>query len=296
MEFSIKHINGRSVRWLQSLKMDDIYVSTDDSRSGWADFIRQARHARSFIQKKVELNQQNINNIREHKSTIRINYYSDFNDGLTRNGFYADAYDYVGKLYPSVGVKAASVYYSPASVLAAFGFAGVGGFYDIESRIVVITDCIDSYQTRYKADFTLDEVLCHELIHYAANFKQPVASRELEEEIAYGYSIKYLQTIKNRSDDFIIRKNLFPYLITVVDKGKVYQKVLTSLYSPAALAKSSEEALKLLVVQNADAVAKGIEDEAYNIGMNMIKLYGIAKEIDTLKPSSKVILDVDDEF
>jgi hypothetical protein len=264
----------------------------DEQGSGWADFIRQSQHARSFVKKNIELNHNNIKSIREHKSTVRICY---LNDLLERNGLFADAYDYVGNLYPSVDVKGASVYYSPPSVLYNFGFSGAGGFYDIQSRIIVITDCVDSYK-EHKAQFTLDEVLCHELIHYAAMFKQAQSKRELEEEIAYGHSIKYLQVNKKHADDFIIRKNLFPYLVTVVDKSKVYQKVLKSLYSDEALSKLSEDSLNLMVQKHHANIQKGIDEEAYSLGLHMIKIYGINKQEDSEIKQSRMIIDVDDEL
>ena len=253
--------------------------------SGWADFIRASQHARSFVKKRIELNKNNIRAIKEHKQTRRLLYDE-----------YPLAFDYVANLYPAIDIRAAMVFYSPSAIVSYFGFPGVGGFYDVGSQIVVITDCLDDYEAKYKAEFTVDEVLCHELIHYCANFKKPLSSRELEEEIAYGHSIKYLQLIKKHSDEFIIRKNLFPYLISVVNRSKVYQKVLPTLYSQQALAKASEESIKILATQHKAEIQKGIENEAYDLGLNMIRIYGVEQFDICKKEPSKVILDIDSEL
>jgi hypothetical protein len=211
------------------------------------------------------------------------------------------AFDYVHELYPNSSVKDATIYQTSKAVLYEVGYKGVGGFYDTNARVVVISNWIsptEDYNDPYRAEFTIDEVLCHELIHYASNFSRPVSSRTVEEEIAYGKSINYLRS-NGRTDDFIIRRNMMPYLISAIDKQSIMYKVLYESYPTQIpdLAAISEEAQVMLVRQMAQKLEKAYFEAAYEIGKKMIELYGDNKiadtQIETPKAGRNLIMEDD---
>lgn len=254
---------------------------------GWDDFLRDQETVRSTVRKQHKLSDDRLRKIRSSSLTRRINYPE-----------YQEAFDYVDKLYPFVNIKKANVYHTSSAILFEVGYVGMGGFYDIGNRVVVITDQYPSANiggAALNAEFTTDEVLCHELIHYCANFKNNASTRECEEEIAYGKSINYLR-MKGRTDDFIIRKNMMPYLISVIDRKAVIHRVLTQRYNVATLHSMSKEGIQALLEQEYAAFRKELIADAYKLGERMIALYG--DKIDTaplVKPRPRQ-LDLDDDF
>ena len=143
-----------------------------------------------------------------------------------------------------------------------------------------------------KAEFTIDEVLCHELIHFGANYRLPTSSRSVEEEIAYGKSIGYLRQ-RGRTDDFIIEKNMLPYLVGQVDMAEVYRLVLIRHYPEAELAKAAIETLDLLLSQHDKEIRKMQLLKAKEIGRKMIDAYGGGEIIE--KPMTRKHLILEDD-
>lgn len=233
---------------------------------GWADFIRQKEQARSAVRKSFQLTADRLTRIKSYENTRRVKYPE-----------YKEAFDYVHELYPFAGVKQAFVYHTPKYFLNEVGYGGVGGFYDTYAKVVVITDWLGDDEShnpkKVQAKFTIDEVLCHELIHYCANYKLAVSSRNVEEEIAYGKSIGYLR-LKGHSDDFIIEKNMMPYLMTAINKGDVYRHVLLKHFDPDLLAKASTETLEKLLEPLGDEIFRAMKDSAYKLGEQMLSAYG----------------------
>ncbi len=244
-------------------------MSIDD----WASVLRVSHRLRNEAKAAIELNEKRLFRIRQFKRSTKVIVYPE----------YKNAFDYVHELYPDAGVKQATIYQTSKAVLYEVGYKGVGGFYDTRSRVVVISNWVapaEDYEDPVKAEFTIDEVLCHELIHYAANFNRPTSLRTVEEEIAYGKSINYLRS-NGRSDDFIIRKNMMPYLLTIVDKARIMHDVLYKAYATQLpdLAAISEEAKMMLVQQMSKRLEKAFMEEAYEIGKKMITLYGDKKDV-----------------
>lgn len=232
---------------------------------GWADFVRDNQQARSAVRKSFILTAERLSQIKAHEHTKRIKYPE-----------YKEAFDYVHNLYPFAAVKQASVYYTPKYLLQEVGYGGVGGFYDTNAKVVVVTDWLgdgDYSEFKVQAEFTTDEVLCHELIHYCANYRLPVAGRSVEEEIAYGKSIGYLR-LKGRTDDFIIQKNMMPYLMSTVDKREVYRKVLLKHYDETLLASASIGTINKLLEDLGDDVFRETKVAATKAGERMMAAYG----------------------
>jgi hypothetical protein len=254
---------------------------------GWADFLRKRTDYRRGAKERIELSQDRLNRIKNHPVTKRIMYPE-----------YQEAFDYVDSIYSFANVRQAIIYKTSKFLLNEVGYKGIGGFYDTIGRVIVVTDQIefDDSPNPYlvKAEFTMDEVLCHELIHYASNFKMPLSSRHLEEQIAYGRSVGYLKA-KGRSEEFIINKNMMPYLIGAVDRPPILTKVLLKHYDEQLLSTCSEATLELLLEKHQPEVFQLVKKEAANIGARIIREYSGEYSIET-KPTTCRKLNIDSEF
>lgn len=138
---------------------------------------------------------------------------------------YKEAFEYVDKLFPGSEVKDVTIYKVSPRYLERLGYGGAGGFYCRYSKVIVIAAWSPKPKRRYiqsrydfsiRGEMTKDEVIAHELCHYCfveeGGFSN---SKEVNEEFAYGWSIGYLRS-RGRTDDFIIKKNFFPFLIELV--------------------------------------------------------------------------------
>jgi hypothetical protein len=130
----------------------------------------------------------------------------------------AEAFEYVDKLFPKVGVKNVPIYKVSPKDMDRLGYGGVGGFIDTISKTVVVSSVMSGFAGKAahgavvgKAD--VDEVIVHELCHYCYFAEgQRSVSRGMNEEFAYGWSIGYLRQ-KGHSDDYIIKYNFMPYFV-----------------------------------------------------------------------------------
>lgn len=226
----------------------------------WSTYLNNSVQQRHRLQAVSALNAEKIKFLKENPLTKRISYQE-----------LSPPFDYVHNLYPEANVKQAFVYHAKSHSLLEAGYGGVGGFYDIESRIIFVTDFI-YVDSDVKAEFTIDEVVCHELIHYAANYKMRCSSRKVEEEIAYGKSINYLRS-KGRTDDFIIEKNMLPYLLSIVNREEIYREVLLDRYGDKLLSGLSEKAFNILLKDETHNIKSKMKIEAIKIGKNILDKY-----------------------
>ena len=212
------------------------------------------------------------------------------------------AYDFVHNLYPNAGIKNIIALHAPKSLLEDCGYKGVGGFYDCNNRVIVVSDTVSATEQNefdIHAEYTLDEVLCHEMIHYGANFDKPLANRHLEEEIAYGKTAGYLRS-KGRDDNFIIEKNMMPYLMSVVDRPTVLQRVISKeCITFDDMNKMTQEQQDAVVNRLRPKLAKEMIVMAKEIGQRIISFYYPQTEPETkithqFASKRKLILD-DDE-
>lgn len=251
---------------------------------GWADFIRQNQQVRSAVRKSFSMTADRLARIREYEKTKRIKYPE-----------MKEAFDYVHALYPAVNVKQAYIYHTPQHFLREVGYGGVGGFYDTYAKVVVVTDDFSGGEYdefKISAISTTDEVLCHELIHYCANFRLATASRNVEEEIAYGKSIGYLR-FKGRTDEFIIEKNMLPYLMSVIDRAAVYRKVLVKHFDEKLLAAASIDTINKLLGPLQDEIFRESKAAACAIGEKMMMAYGGREAVYKAPTKRKLLLDDD---
>jgi hypothetical protein len=235
----------------------------------WSAAIRYDNRLRRDARRRVELSNKALVRIRESSRTKRIVYPE-----------MKEAYDYVNDLYPDAGIKNVVALHASSATLNEVGYRGVGGFYDHRTRVIVISNSVAPTETddfESSAEYTLDEVLCHELIHYGANYDKPLSNRNLEEEIAYGKSVGYLRS-KGRTDDFIIHKNMMPYLLSVVDRWEVLHRVLLKEGVAAdAFAAMDSERQEALVDKYRVKLRREMLAEAREIGMRMVSLYSPVK-------------------
>jgi hypothetical protein len=258
-------------------------------KNAWSDFEFEFSQNKYFIDKRVSLLKTNVQNIRENKETQRISV-----------NIYPIVFNYVDALFPKAGIKNAMVFYSPRHVLNSCGFENAGGFYDQMNKIIVISDEIDnpytsSYETVYKAKLTKDEILCHELIHYASNTIAPLYNLELEEEIAYGKSIPYLRCIKKYDNETIIKNNLLPYLISNINSIDIFRDFLLKEYDNEYLSTLNAEELKLIFRDNRSKIKKMCEEAARTNGYKLIEMNSNYKW-EKLEGKKKNKIDVDSEI
>lgn len=255
--------------------------------TSWEDFLSASKKIRVARRKSYHLNGEKIQRIRNSRGSRRVCYPE-----------MQSAFDYVHEIYPYASIRQATVYSVSQPLLKEVGYRGVGGFYDTLARIVCITDCMDGNELSgmdIQAEYTLDEVLCHELIHYGANYRNALSNRSVEEEIAYGKSINYLRA-NGRTDDFIIRKNMMPYLVSVVNRKEIYYRVLLGKYDANMLSKASAKTLQLLIEQENDAVVRETISDGYKIGLRMISLYGDKSNPCEIVKNRFRKLDLDDDL
>ena len=226
-----------------------------------AEITRINRERREEIKESVKLNKEKIDKIVKDSNSKKIKYPE-----------YKEAFDYVNSLFPIVGIKNITIYQTSARLLEKVGYAGVGGFYDRISKIIVVSSSPNFVRNKNKyaiqAKLSEDEVIAHELIHYCdVEEKRITSSSNLAEEFAYGWSIGYLRQ-KGYTDEQIIKNNFLPYLFQV-EHRKVVAKIVDmreyNLYS----AKKKERFYK----QYGRRIHKEAKEKAIEQGWILLKLY-----------------------
>ena len=124
------------------------------------------------------------------------------------------------------------------------------------------------------AKVSFDEVLVHELLHYASNCqKKGFSSVEMEEEFAYGNSIEYLRK-KKYTDEDIINNNFMPFLIATLDMKKIVQGVLAFHgYTVWDMKNWSEDKQKRIIKKHEEDIFKSATTKAFKKGEELIGIY-----------------------
>ncbi len=187
-------------------------------------------------------------------------------------------FDYVDSLFPHVKVKEVSLYKAESYVMKKCGYGGVGGFFDRINKVVIINDNLEfdpPKKNRFSvhAILSIDEVIVHELIHYCSDHKSIMAGKNIEEEIAYGNSVAYLRK-NGRTDEFIINNHMMPYLMTAIDRNKVFAKVLMAEgYDIDEYRVSSQKKQSSIVKKLEDKIFAENKKEARSLGQRIIDIY-----------------------
>ena len=185
------------------------------------DYMRQTRKVREERSKQIEKLGKDIKKIKSHRSTRLIRYPE-----------YKEAFDYVDDLFPNSNIKYVGVYQVSGKFMEKLGYGFAGGFYERMSKIIVFSSSVENrvrdrhYRYQIITKVKKDEVIVHELIHYAYYKERgSINSQELNEEFAYGWSSGYLRA-KGYSDEEIIKNNFMPFLISLVQSNVFFSILL----------------------------------------------------------------------
>jgi hypothetical protein len=128
-------------------------------------------------------------------------------------------FDYLKDLFPDNKELIENVVIYKNSNIAfssKMGLEGVAGLY---------LPSLNSVFILYSKNFTDDEVLVHEVLHYLSKaFGSSMIAASAEEVFAYKKSVEYLRK-NGRSEEFIIGKYLLPFFLEMeMKKGKSYNR------------------------------------------------------------------------
>jgi hypothetical protein len=195
------------------------------------------------------------------------------------------AFDYVYSLFPDVDVRNVTIYQCNLSRFKKILGKTANGFYLIYQKVVIISDdCKEFCNTNQIKDvqYTTDEVIVHELIHFVSHSGGMMSSELLEEELAYGNSIGYFRQ-KGYSDDDIINKKLTVYLSMVIPKDIknkiIYDSLIEKKYSAKEYESFTLDKKKRILKSINDTLDKNMKKEIYVLGKEFLK----SKNKDSLK-------------
>jgi len=243
-----------------------------------SDVMKMREQARLQFQQASNLSKEHITKIKAHDKTKEIHYADS-----------KAAYDYVDSLFPQANVKDVIVYRASRKFLDRLGYKGIGGFFNILEKVVVIPDEMD-FKTSWKetiwssikAKLTQDEVIAHELLHYVSDaMEKRTNSTYVEEEFAYGNSYGYLKS-KGYTDEYIIEFNFLPYLIRAIDSHEIRDKVLSENgYDVEDFKSSSQETQKKIMKKVEKDLFKMAKEKAMEMGREIISIYSDVKPAQT---------------
>lgn len=191
---------------------------------------------------------------------------------------YKEAYDYVDAIFPYDGVKEVQIYKLSAAIFEKYGFGSAQGFYNTQTKNIFLsgkkrTPYWIPKELRIQGKMTDDEVIVHELCHYCY-FEEGLysASKGINEEFAYGWSLEYLRS-KGYTDEEIIEYNYLPYLFESVYED-AYKRVIVengmSLKEYHQMKSFEKKAFHKRCVRKIVDLAK---DMAFDQGRKLVKIY-----------------------
>ena len=249
--------------------------------------IDKARaHNRRLAKQSLALSKDHVERIKSHPSTKEIRYPE-----------FKESFDYVDAIFPNAKVKEALIYQVSKDFLGELGYKNVGGFFNKASKIVAVPDSLyiqkpEKYSIwrTISAEITFDEVIVHELIHYASDKTVLSNSDDFEEEVAYGNSLAYLRS-KGYSDEFIIEKNFLPYLISSIDLIDVTRRVLVENgYNLHEFERQTDRRRRAAIKKVQKHIFNKTKSEAIHKGQELIRIYS---ETPDSKPVDQKISRVD---
>lgn len=209
----------------------------------------------------IETWEKNLNKIINHDSTELVKYPD-----------YPKAFDYVSELFPNIGIKDIKIFQVSKSILSKYGLGFCGGFYDKIGKNIFVCKNEDSdfakdgtsIWSRISSSITEDEVIVHELLHYCFDYNGKKIDINLEEEFAYGNSLKYLLD-KGYTEDEVIKNNYYPYLVDR-NRSKIIKSIVKNI---SKLEKDVEAVIK----EKEKYIFDKTCEEAYKHGETIIQIY-----------------------
>jgi len=244
-------------------------------RMSLAEYFALKEKQHRANQASIELNRKQISYLMKSSSSM-ITYPSN-----SQNDQYNIAFEYVHNLFPYAGIKEASVYLVSFNLMQKFGFQGAEGFYSHLLKVIIISNSSSYARASYKerkgecviAKLTKDEVLVHELLHYADVAEGHYSiSRDMREEFAYGYSIGYLRN-KNYTDDEIINNNFLPYLVGLSYQEALSKVALNNNIDTQELSKMTEYKKQSFCSKHTKEIINEAKIIAVERGKKIIELY-----------------------
>lgn len=197
-----------------------------------------------------------IDYVMTHKSTNIISYKD-----------YPREYDYVYKKFPFPSIKRINIYNISRDNMNKLGYQRSRGVYISVHDIIFICDISNDYiNTFFDIKLDKEDIIVHELLHYASKLNKNNFTRHKEEEFAYKNSIEYLRS-KGYSDEKIINNNLLPYLLNMVIKQN---EVIDSFFRKKKIFIKTEKARKDMIDFYKEEIFKEFKNKAINLGKKFI--------------------------
>lgn len=235
-----------------------------------ADWNRYKKNKKNGIDRQNSITQEIVSKIVSHDKTKKIVYPQ-----------YRESFEYVDNLFPDVNIKEVAIYECNKDFLDEVGMGTSAGFYHIQTGVIVVCsdhdyDKISDSDATWKtitATVKTDEVIVHELLHYVSLYRGVGSCKSIEEEFAYGNSVKYLRN-KGKSDDDIINQVFLPYFITTVDTIKIAVEVLTENgYDIEEVRLKSEEEQDKIMEKLDRFLFEKTKKEATDLARQLISIY-----------------------
>lgn len=178
---------------------------------------------------------------------------------------YKEAYDYVDSLFKTSNVKEMDIYIVPQKEMIKNGFDGQYGFFFIPRKMIFIRSSMKQHK--------IDEVIVHELIHYVYN-KEELFFRSLEinEEVAYGWSIGYFRQ-KGYSEDYIINKVLMEFYMNFMIDKSIMKFLSMDIDIKNRYEKSNSNTKRKIIKNNYKKIESINKELAFEKSVNLFKRY-----------------------
>lgn len=250
-----------------------------------SDWERYKKNRKMAISRDSLFTKEIISKIISHKKTKKITYPQ-----------YCESFDYVDSLFPDVNIKKVTIYECDRDFLIEVGMGHSAGFYHTQTGVVVVCSDLDVDKNKDTTWSTViakvktDEIIVHELLHYVSLYNGVGSSKSIEEEFAYGNSIKYLRS-KGRSDDEIINHVFLPYFITTVDAMRITLEVLVEQGYNIDEVKAKTEEEQNKIMDSLDKIFfERTKKEAIDLAGQLIKIHTEEPQI------KKISIEVRDAF
>ena len=223
-----------------------------------------------------EMSQETLEKVKNHPKTVIISYPK-----------YKESYDYVDELFPDANIKEIKIYQCESSYFDGLGYKRAKGFYLIYNKIIIISSSCSNNSCEndlfeYKdivdldkinVQYSIDEVLVHEMIHYVSGLSGITSTEMFEEEFAYGNSVEYFKK-KGYSEEDIISQKLIVFLYMLI-VPKILKEVGYNLYKfqKLSLDEKNKTLKDILTKSNKD-----LKKEIYNFGKKFIEIHGKSKK------------------
>lgn len=186
------------------------------------EIYRQITKRREQINKNLSIHTEGIEKLKKHYWTKGID---------KSKKAYRDPIRFIKQSYPDVFKQVANVniYSTTASAIkSCLRLEDAYGFFSTRTSDIFLTFGQFEYDELIKINPTIDEILCHEMLHAVSFFRGSggfVRYANIEEDFAYGGMIPYIRS-KGYNDKEIANRTLLAYCLSKHLQNKDYFKEL----------------------------------------------------------------------